>query len=91
MFAPRPFELVASATSALLGSVRVRGACIVAAQAIVPIRPARSFTSPTPSGCSRLPRKITYKSSSGSIHIAVPVNPPWPNAASLISSPRLRE
>ena len=29
-------------------------------------------------------RKITYRSSSGSIHIAVPVNPPWPNARSLI-------
>ena len=49
-------------------------------------------TSPVPSGCSRLDRKITYEFDAGSIHRLVPVKPVWPyDVPTGNRSPRLLE
>src|SRR5262245_1040052 len=62
-----------------------------AAAAIVATRPRKTVTSPLPSGCSRLERKMTYDRDAGSIQSDVPVNPVCPNEPIGKRSPRLAE
>ncbi len=63
----------------------------IADAATVATRARSGVTSPLPSGCSRLDRKITNIRVAGSIHSDVPVNPVWPNDPSGSSSPRFDE
>ena len=49
---------------------------------VVVTAPNSGFTTPLPSGCRRVARSTMNRSRSGSIHMEVPVNPPWPMAAS---------
>ncbi len=58
---------------------------------MVATRARSGVTSPLPSGCTRLERKITKVRVNGSIQIEVPVNPVWPNDPIGSSSPRLPE
>ena len=59
--------------------------------AMVATRARSAVTSPVPSGCKRLDRKMTKSCVCGSTQIDVPVNPVWPNDPSGMSSPRLAE
>src|SRR5690348_4571219 len=64
----------------------------MAAAATVATLPRSGVTSPVPSGCNRLERKITYELEVGSIHRLVPVNPVWPyDVPTGNRSPRLLE
>ncbi len=67
------------------------GPPLSAAAAMVATRARSGVTSPLPSGCRRLERKITNSFVRGSTQIDVPVKPVWPNEPSGISSPRLAE
>src|SRR5215204_1566655 len=68
------------------------GSEVKAAAATVAIRLRNTPTSPTPSGCKRLERKMTYEFDVGSIHRLVPVNPVWPyDVPTGNRSPRLLE
>ena len=69
-----------------------RRTAITAAAATVATRLRKTPTSPVPSGCNRLERKITYEFDAGSIHKLVPVKPVWPyDVPTGNRSPRLLE
>src|SRR5262245_60530755 len=64
----------------------------ISVAATVATFPRSAVTSPVPSGCRRLERKITYDFDPGSTQMLVPVNPVWPNEAPIGNrSPRLAE
>src|ERR1019366_2751214 len=68
------------------------GAMSVSDAATIDAILARSgVTSPAPSGCTRLDRKITKTLVAGSIQIDVPVKPVWPNEPMGRKSPRFAE
>src|SRR5207244_5303457 len=60
---------------------------VIALATIEATRPRKDATSPLPSGCTRLLRKIRKLSLAGSIQIDVPVKPVWPNEPSGKKSP----
>ena len=67
------------------------GGSRIAEAATVATRARTAPTSPVPSGCRRLDRKITKRPVRGSAQSDVPVNPVWPNEPIGINSPRLAE
>ncbi len=98
VFAAPAFEfkratLASSSTEALAASSRafVTVVSIIEPATIEATRPRNGPTSPLPSGCTRLLRKMTKESLAGSIQIEVPVNPVWPNEPSGNRSPLFDE
>src|ERR1051325_3376963 len=67
------------------------GVSVIELATIAATRPRKGPTSPLPSGCTRLLRKITKELLAGSIQIDVPVNPVWPNDPSGKRSPLFEE